>query len=105
MIPGRSESLVTGLGFLVLTLFFLNTWPAEDDLQSSLMMALTTGCCLLSWLETSCQEYQTCQTVKFCLHSLTLLLVSWICQAGLLSLLEVDRAGSLSSKAYNSRCP
>ena len=102
MIPTHSESLVTGLGFMLLTLFFLNTWPSDHhlQLQSSLAMALSTGCWLLSWLELLCQEYQTWQTLRFCLHSTTLLLVSWICQAGLLSLLEVSKEGEhlLSSR-------
>ena len=33
MIPTHSESLVTGLGFMLMTLFFLNTWPSDHNLQ------------------------------------------------------------------------
>ena len=61
MIPTHSESLVTGLGFMLMTLFFLNSWPSDHNLQlqSSLAMALSTGCWLLSclvlfWLSLPC---------------------------------------------------
>ena len=91
MVPVRSSSLVTGLAFLLFTLFILNTWPEDEGLrlQQSLQLAVSSACWLVSWLEMWCTEYVTCQTVTFCLHSLSLLLVSWLGQAGLLALLQV----------------
>ena len=91
MVPVRSSSLVTGLAFLLFTLFVLNTWPEDEGLhlQQSLQLAVSSACWVVSWLEMWCTEYVTCQTVTFCLHSLSLLLVSWLGQAGLLALLQV----------------
>ena len=55
-------------------------------------MVLSCACSLLCWVEVACSEqYQTCQTVAFCLHTLTLCLASWLCQGAVLSLLQVPQ--------------
>ena len=62
----------------------------EERTQRNLLVVLTCGCTVLCWVETFCAEFQTCQTVRFCQHALSLLTVSWLGQAGVLSLLQVS---------------
>ena len=72
------------------SLFVLNLTPEGPSQQERLVIVLSGACCLLCWTEVACSEqYQTCQAVTFCLHTLTLALASWLGQAGVLSLLEV----------------
>ena len=88
--PTRSSSLLTGLGFLMFSLFVLNLTPEGPSQQERLVIVLSGACCLLCWTEVACSEqYQTCQAVTFCLHTLTLALSLWLAQAGVLSLLQV----------------
>ena len=88
--PTRSSSLLTGLGFLMFSLFVLNLTPDSPSQQDGLVMVLSSACCLLCWLEMAFSEqYQTCQAVTFCLHTTTLGLASWLGQLGVLSLLQV----------------
>ena len=90
--PTRSSSLLTGLGFLMFSLFVLNCRPEGPSLQDWLVMGLSSACCLLCWAEVACSEqYQTCQTVTFCLNTLTLCLASWLCQGAVLALLQVPQ--------------
>ena len=89
--PTRSSSLLTGLGFLMFSLFRLNSRPEAPSQQDCLVMALSGACSLLSWAEVVYSEqYQSCQALTFCLNTLTLGLALWLALLGLLSLLQVS---------------
>ena len=90
VMPTRSSSLLTGLGFIMFSLFILSLSPDGPSLEGRLAMVLSSSCCLLSWLCVAWSEqYQTFQALTFCLHTVTLGLASWLAQTGILSLLQV----------------
>ena len=81
---------MTGLGFLMFSLFLLNSRPEAPSQEDWLAMVLSGACSFLCWVEVAYSEqYQTCQAITFCLNTLTLGLALWLTLMGLLSLLQV----------------
>ena len=90
VMPTRSSGLLSGLGFLMFSLFVLNCQVEGPGKHEMLLAVLSTTVSILCFLEVAYSEqYQTCQTITFCLNILTLGVASWLCQGAVLSLLQV----------------
>ena len=90
VMPTRSSGLLSGLGFLMFSLFVLNCQVEGPGQHDRLLAVLSTTVSILCFLEVAYSEqYQTCQTITFCLNILTLGVASWLCQGAVLSLLQV----------------